>query len=276
MGRFTHAHRTTPPQANLGAAALLELSDSVRESLAKHGNFGPDADRLSLFLELAVFEEAGGASTIDFETIKVARLDKLVAELTEGGERPFNLPPRFVHDFVTAEKLEGMWRARFHVDYLMIDEIRLNDLTMRWQLKGGPGIPSAAKAVPRVGSKGKTQFKPGECVVFTFVCNTYQANSTSRWWPDMVCARHDGVVGTEEETTSRGDDNIATLPLLTGREINTGHGKAKYFREGTLADMHPALITQTGKHVRVLRGHLLRSHFAPSVGIQNDGLYVLL
>lgn len=92
----------------------------------------------------------------------------------------------------------------------------------------------------------------------------------------MACARLDGVVRTEHETASRGDDSVPTLPLLTGRETITDHGKAKYFREGTLADMHPALITQTGKHVRVLRGHLLRSHFAPSVGIRNDGLYVSL
>ncbi len=90
----------------------------------------------------------------------------------------------------------------------------------------------------------------------------------------MLCAVQDGVVGTEGETISAGNDKTTTLPLLTGREINIGHNRVRYFREGTLADMHPALISHVGKRVRVLRGHQLRSHFAPGVGIRNDGLCV--
>ncbi|KAL2201472.1 hypothetical protein P885DRAFT_65715 [Corynascus similis CBS 632.67] len=131
---LTHHHRAIPPQANFGSAALLELSDSVRESLAKNGTFGPDADQLSFFLELALGEEVKGAPSLDFDTIRVARLDKLVAELTVCGEMPFTLAPRFVHDMVAAGKLERKWRARFRVDYVMIDEIRLKDLAFRWPL----------------------------------------------------------------------------------------------------------------------------------------------
>ncbi|KAK4156032.1 hypothetical protein C8A00DRAFT_31082 [Chaetomidium leptoderma] len=263
---FIHYHRTTSLQANLGGAALLELSDSVRESLAKHGICGLDADRLSLFLQLAVFEEAGGAPTLDFETIKAARLDKLVADLTTCGEMASSLPSRFVHDVVSAEKLERMWRARFKVDYVMIDEIRANELATRWRLRHGPHVPPRCTMAPStlmlsvpgpyVEPKGDISYKPGG------------------WWLDMTCARLYGVVGAEPETTSKGDDKTPTLPLLTGREINAGHNRVRYLREGSLADMHPAL--QTGKHVRVLRGHLLRSHFAPAAGIRNDGLWKVL
>lgn len=96
-----------------------------------------------------------------------------------------------------------------------------------------------------------------------------------RWWPDLACALRDGVVGTERETTSTGVDGITTLPLLTGKEIDMGHGKVRYLAEGVLPGMHPALVGHVGKQVRVLRGHQLRSHFAPAVGIRNDGLYVV-
>ena len=88
----------------------------------------------------------------------------------------------------------------------------------------------------------------------------------------MTCARLDGIVGTERETTSRGDDHTPTLPLLTGREMSIGHSRVRYFREGTLANMHPLLMSLTDRHIRVLRGHQLRSHFAPVAGIRNDGL----
>ncbi|KAL2136335.1 hypothetical protein VTI74DRAFT_4369 [Chaetomium olivicolor] len=94
------------PQANTGTKRLMELSDSVRASLAKHGTFGPHADQLSMFLELAMIEEAERAPTVDFETIKAARLDKLVADLTESGELASSLSGRLVHDAVTAAKLE--------------------------------------------------------------------------------------------------------------------------------------------------------------------------
>jgi len=83
------------------------------------------------------------------------------------------------------------------------------------------------------------------------------------------------VVGTERETTSTGVDGITTLPLLTGKEIDMGHGKVRCLAEGVLPGMHPALVGRIGKQVRVLRGHQLRSHFAPAVGIRNDGLYVV-
>ncbi len=94
----------------------------------------------------------------------------------------------------------------------------------------------------------------------------------NRWWPDLACALRDGGVRTERETTSTGEDGITTLPLMTGKEIDMGHGKVQYLVGGTLPGMHPTLITHIGKQVRVLRGHQLRSRFAPTVGIRNDGL----
>jgi hypothetical protein len=165
-----HSH-TTNPQANLGAATLLALSDSVRKSLARHGNFGPCPGRLSFFLELAILEETEGRQTLDFETIKVARLDKLVADLTECGEMSFHLAPRFVHDVVTAKKLEKAWRVRFRFNYFMIDEIRIGHLAARWRLReqtcahthyAQPSLLTVSEpgTIPEIRSE-VARFKPG-------------------------------------------------------------------------------------------------------------------
>ncbi|KAH6627745.1 hypothetical protein F5144DRAFT_493953 [Chaetomium tenue] len=167
--RLAHHHRAVPPQANFGVEVLLELSDSVRESLAKQGHFGPNADVMSFFMELAVLEETDGVPTLDFQTIKLARLDKLVADLTQCGEMPFTLAPRFIHDTVTAEKLERMWRKRLKYDYLMIDDIRANDLAIKWRLKEGlpadrdtaSGSTIGSKPEPISSPKKVTTFKPG-------------------------------------------------------------------------------------------------------------------
>ncbi|KAJ4292248.1 hypothetical protein N0V88_005879 [Collariella sp. IMI 366227] len=185
LQRADSTHPISWPQANVGTKRLLELSDSVRSSLVKHNTVeGSDADQLSLFLQLALAEEVEDAPTIDLDTVKAARLDKLVAILTE-------------------------------------------------------------------------DYEPG------------------RWWLTLSCALQDGVVATDRETTSKGDDKVPTVPLLTGKELHIGLSKVRYFREGPLSEMHLALISLTGKPVRVLRGHLLDSVFAPSAGIRNDGIHKL-
>ncbi|AEO57526.1 hypothetical protein MYCTH_2303774 [Thermothelomyces thermophilus ATCC 42464] len=165
---LTHHHRASPPQANFGPPALLELSDSARESLAKHGDFGPEADQLSFFLELALVEEVKGTPSLDFETVRISRLDKLVADLTVCGEGPFNLAPRFVHDVVAAGKLERKWRARFRVDYLMIDEIRLRELATRWRTPAEPSRneSSSPHLWPTTAAVARPIVQPGREVTF--------------------------------------------------------------------------------------------------------------
>lgn len=73
---------------------------------------------------------------------------------------------------------------------------------------------------------------------------------------------------------SKGRYGIVTVPLLTGTEIvQWPAGTAKYVREGTMRDMCVALISQVGTKIRILRGHLLKSPFAPKAGVRYDGQY---
>lgn len=48
--------------------------------------------------------------------------------------------------------------------------------------------------------------------------------------------------------------------------------QVRYIREGTMADMCLPLMTHVGGRVRIIRGSLLNSIFAPKAGVRYDGL----
>ncbi len=92
-----------------------------------------------------------------------------------------------------------------------------------------------------------------------------------RWWANEACLYRDGLL--RGDTPTKGSYDIPTLPLFDGSEtVEWPQGSIKYSRKGTRRDMWNSLITQTGKRVRVLRGYLLTSPFAPKVGIRYDGV----
>ncbi len=68
---------------------------------------------------------------------------------------------------------------------------------------------------------------------------------------------------------------IAALALLTGIErYDKISNCIMHVRNGPLAAMMLHLQEQVGKKIRVLRGHKLKSMFAPEAGIRYDGRYV--
>lgn len=159
--------RSSWGQSSSDARGLLELSDSVRASLHKEGDLGPDSDRLSAVLEFALSEKTPGSTSIDFRTLKQARLDKLVADLTKCRMRVTSLSPRARRDVATAEKLERMWRTRFKDQYIRIDEMRTADLATRWQLKEAPLSPGSTRAQsPWKVSGAKSAVDPKDDVHF--------------------------------------------------------------------------------------------------------------
>lgn len=179
---------------------------------------------MSFFMELAVLEETDGVPTLDFQTIKLARLDKLVADLTQCGEMPFTLAPRFVHDTVTAEKLERMWRERLKYDYLMIDEIRANDLAMKWRLKEGmpvdrdaaPGSAMGNKPEPINSPRNITTFKPGGYGLLILCCGIHRLTTSQIVDKPSLCSlgRCGGNGPRHNKQRRRRDSSLASL----GRE----------------------------------------------------------
>lgn len=120
---------------------LLNLSDSVRARLRDGNPSGLSGERLSSFLEAALGDEERKHPTLDFETIKYARLDKLLSELLQSADtiKPSNLTPelllRFRVNVSQAKGLRRLWRRRFREQYFMMDQHRCAVLVEGGRLK---------------------------------------------------------------------------------------------------------------------------------------------
>ncbi|KAI1330439.1 hypothetical protein F5Y16DRAFT_396407 [Xylariaceae sp. FL0255] len=252
-------------------ATLLDLSDSVRCYLRSKNEVGPDAKKLSDFLEAVVRDEEHKQPSLDFETIQHARLDKLLFEFLqfaedskEGGIIPHRLR---AEDVSHARCLRQVWRRRFRERFFMMDHHRCAMLIQGGRLKDVEYNASLEYDLSRWQAKtltgpvseleGNQQFEPGH------------------WWLNITCAERDGIVGSSLETPTKGRYGITVLPLLTGSEELVGGNMIKYLREGEARDMHISLISQVGRQIRILRGHELKSMFAPEAGLRYDGLYTI-
>jgi hypothetical protein len=81
------------------------------------------------------------------------------------------------------------------------------------------------------------------------------------------------MVDNESELPTKCKYGVCVLPLLSGREEIIEPGKVRYIRESErMKDMFVSLMSQTGKQIRVLRGHRLNSIYAPVAGIRYDKL----
>ncbi|KAI1484667.1 hypothetical protein F5X96DRAFT_692190 [Biscogniauxia mediterranea] len=251
---------------------LLELSDSVRESLRHERTLGRDAERLSSFLEAVLKDEERKQPTLDFETIEYARLDKLLADMLHFAEivkvssLTADLPLRFRADVSHAKSLRRIWRRRFREKFFMIDQHRcamlvkggrLKDVSFNNSLTYDLGKWQTKRNIPISEVEGNQKFEPGH------------------WWLNITCAERDGIVASSLEMPTKGRYGITALPLLMGQEELIRHNTVKYIREGRSSDMHIALISQVGRQIRILRGYRLKSILAPEAGVRYDGLFTI-
>ncbi|KAI0420028.1 PUA-like domain-containing protein [Xylaria grammica] len=259
-------------EPNWNQTKLLDLSDSIREGLRGGNIFGPDAEKLSSFLEAALKDEERKYPTLDFDMIEYARLDKLLAELLQFGEtmKTSGLTPelllRFRVDVSEAKNLRRSWRRRFREQFFMMDQHRcailiqggLKDVSFNSSLDYDLGKWQTKKATNLVSEiEGNLEFEPGH------------------WWLNITCAERDGIVNSSLETPTKGCYGFTALPLLSGSEELIHPDTVKYVREGRTSDMHIALISQVGRKIRILRGHKLKSILAPEAGLRYDGLYTI-
>ncbi|KAI0603472.1 PUA-like domain-containing protein [Biscogniauxia sp. FL1348] len=251
---------------------LLELSDSVRESLRHERTAGPDVERLSGFLEAVLKDEERKHPTLDFETIEYARLDKLLADMLHFAEivkvssLTADLPLRFRVDVSHAKGLRRVWRRRFREKFFMIDQHRcavlvkggrLKDVSFNNSLTYDLGKWQTKINIPISEVEGNLKFEPGH------------------WWLNITCAERDGIVASSLEMPTKGRYGITALPLLTGQEELIRYNTVKYIREGQSSNMHIALISQVGRQIRILRGYRLKSILAPEAGVRYDGLFTI-
>ncbi|KAJ8121605.1 hypothetical protein ONZ43_g1985 [Nemania bipapillata] len=268
---------------------LLNLSDCVRAGLRSGNVFSSEVEKLSNFLEAALKDEEQKYPTLDFEIIEYARLDKLLSEILQFVDtmkvasltpelhqlvdtvKVSNLTPelllRFRVNGSQAKKLHRCWRHRFreylfmmdqHRCAMMVEGGRLKDVSFnssldydlgKWETKRLTGPVSEVEA--------SLQFEPGH------------------WWLNITCAERDGIVNSSLETPTKGCYGFTALPLLTGSEELIRQNTVRYVREGRTSEMHIPLMTQVGRKIRILRGHRLKSIFAPEAGLRYDGLYTI-
>ncbi|KAJ8127343.1 hypothetical protein O1611_g6293 [Lasiodiplodia mahajangana] len=252
---------------------LLDLSDSLRAGIRAGYVLGEDADRLTTFFEAALNDEKRRYPTLDFETIEYARLDKLLAELLQFADsmKTSNISPELLLSFRVnvsqAKNLRRFWRRRFREQFFMMDQHRcailveggrLKDVSFNSSLDYDLGKWQTEKLTGPVSEvEANLRFEPGH------------------WWLNITCAERDGIVGSSLETPTKSCYGFTALPLLTGTEELIRRHTVKYVREGRTSDMHIALMTQVGRKIRIIRGHRLKSIFAPEAGLRYDGLYTI-
>ncbi|EMT63972.1 PUA-like domain-containing protein [Fusarium oxysporum II5] len=255
-----------PSRAGYDTAVLLDLCDTIRSSL--HGGRPEDRWEEAMgFLAALLRDEEHYNRAIEFETIRDTHLDKLISDLMDPKYRHPRVPIRFSKDVERAETLERKWVERFRGPYFNMEQNRYRDLPKTGRLRDVALNPNADNSEERWQAKeGKTlselegnlEIEPGH------------------WWLNLACAHRDGIVGSAREKPTKGKYGVAALPLLTGQEkIDEGEGTLKYVRQGRITDIHVSLISQVGATFRILRGHHLRSPYAPKVGIRYDGLYTI-
>ncbi|KAL8381454.1 hypothetical protein RB595_005630 [Gaeumannomyces hyphopodioides] len=136
--------------------ALLDLTDSVRWWLATAKAPGPMESRLKALLDVVLANEALKASAlrllVDLETIRGARLDKLIeALLDKSNQPPRPVPASFFAIKTAAGALQRKWRQRFREAYISLDRVRyhriltsghLVEVSFNAPVAGAPGSPA--------------------------------------------------------------------------------------------------------------------------------------
>ncbi|KAK3682689.1 hypothetical protein B0T22DRAFT_292187 [Podospora appendiculata] len=250
--------------------SLCCLSDAVRGAIAASGLFDCNLDTLGYFLDRALVEETLDNPTISFETIKNARLDKLLADIINCAERGTIGSAASFELASAAEALQRSWRSRYRGECFMIDEIRTIELATSGRLKGVSFVDPAVAKTPTGSLWTAVEVHP-------YASEESVGNlgfALRSWWLNIACAHRDGLVAHEDEMpTIRSVEDSSVLPLLTGREEITGVEATNYIATGPYKKIHGRLVSKVGKLIHVLRGYELRSEYAPVAGLRYDGLW---
>ncbi|KAK0623092.1 hypothetical protein B0T14DRAFT_564486 [Immersiella caudata] len=258
----------------ISSEKLLELSDSVRESIKLTGRFA-NSDKLGqellLFLETALSEEDRGVPTITYDTIKIAHLDHLLKDIDHHAAKTGIHSAKTLERVKLASILLRKWQIRFGVHWFELDKRRTLDMMSNGGLRDVSFTPTPTTEK----TPAQHTWKFGE----TAQTGDIEGNSQFRvgqWWLNIACAHRDGIVGSEMEKPTKGRYENSALPLLSGKEELVGDGETvHYTRVGGPGDMHVGLMNQLGRPIRVLRGFKLMSSYAPSAGVRYDGLWKL-
>ncbi|KAF8865801.1 hypothetical protein BDZ45DRAFT_720527 [Acephala macrosclerotiorum] len=220
-----------------------------------------------------------------------SHMDKLLDTMIANADAYNDLDSEGLLD--KARRLKPIWQNMFGEKWFRIDEMRLKDMLEAastftdigfseghylgedergGMLRGmsigvneagtGPifSAPITTLAARRARTVGGTGFKPGE------------------WWPNKTAAARDGVITAGETVVTNNPTYGPTaLAMVKGEEVEGPEpNMTQYSVTGIVGDKEinemRHFLDRRGPF-RVLRGHRLRSRFAPKGGIRYDGLY---
>ncbi|RFU33886.1 hypothetical protein B7463_g2427, partial [Scytalidium lignicola] len=252
--------------------ALLEITNDARASLKK-GTLSLKTTETLKNLLAAIIIEDSGSRAMDFDIILKSHFDKLLEDLINAlRSRSGPTWDAFIKLVQEAETLQHKWLHRYRLQYTLIDDARMRLL----QEEDGPLHDMALTCDRKKGGQQWLINKSCGCQNLDPEHNEENCYQPGLWWPNMACAQRDKIVSTSNETISKGQYDLIALPMLTGSEEEGNEpGTRRFLRTGSMGDMHIGLMQKVGHTIRVLRGHTLKSKFAPRVGIRYDGLYIL-
>ena len=247
------------------AQQLLGMTDTVREALRVGSIPSHDLEVLCYLLGTMLDDEHAPGKAVDLTLISNSCLDKLVEDLQKcvltlvtGDDACFK------EILARACTLEHKWQQRLKSAYFSLDNVRIQEMKRNGALRDlvlNPEYKMNSDIWIVNYNKGFAQ-KEGD-----------DGFHTGQWWLNIQCAFRDGIVARIDEKATRGLYGVTALPLLTGEEKEGPTlNMYEYVNRGTFNEMPLCLMTTRGARIRVLRGHTLKSKFAPKAGVRYDGL----
>lgn len=241
---------------------VLALSNDIRTTIQDKGIVGItsiDIARLDAMLDKFLEDEPEPRAE-NLHIIIEGRVDKLLEALHDETQYPADKPQ--IRDVINkARNLQWKWQARFGINYVRIEETRLASLK-----KVGLHHIKLDQGEMLNGER----WRVGTEIPLGYI-------EVGKWWPSMAYMFRDGVVKGLEEVVYPGPYGLSwVLPMFTGTEEDDPMtGMYRFIREGMEKDMHTKLMMSAGKRVKILRGHTLKSKYAPTHGIRYDGEYLV-
>ncbi|KAB8299798.1 hypothetical protein EYC80_000050 [Monilinia laxa] len=244
----------------------LDKSDFIRQQLRK-----PVFPLHEIHtLESLIDDLIGEGSSLEFEVIAQARLDKIVEEILQHVTNNFlSQGPSFRQIMRKAQKLREQWIETFGERYHTMDEERLKfmkeagclrdlELQNNGEVSKVDGPMWTIKKTKTFSEKGANEnFSPGA------------------WFLNTHCAVRDGIVPDAKDGFTWGvNGKPVAFSMLSGFEIK-GIGRRQWVHiiESRVYAYHAVRLTCVGSVIRLLRGHKLKSERAPRLGVRYDGLY---
>ncbi|RAL62267.1 hypothetical protein DID88_004834 [Monilinia fructigena] len=247
FGIWKISELSKPPPED-GDDYRLDKSDFIRQQLRK-----PVFPLHEIqTLESLIDDLIGEGSSLEFEVVAQARLDKIVEEILQHHK-----------------KLREQWIETFGERYHTMDEERL-----KFMKEAGCLRDLELQKTGEVSKRDGPMWTIKKAKTFS----EKEANenfSPGAWFLNTHCAVRDGIVPDAKDGFTWGvNGKPVAFSMLSGFEIK-GIGRRHWVHiiESRVYAYHAVRLTCVGSVIRLLRGHKLKSERAPRLGVRYDGLY---